>query len=110
MSAAVHCEACGRAFGGAVAYERHFLRRENRCRTPRQMRAAGLRYTGGAWRQASLPPDERAVHLPSITRRGGGSRTVEERTKAVPRGSGQDGPSVGERGLSQQSLPTWESP
>ena len=69
----LRCEECRRRFGGQFVYDRHLSRREDRCRTPRELRLRGLVRRWGVWHQ---PRPTFQSRLPGLSRRG--SREVEK--------------------------------
>jgi hypothetical protein len=52
----VPCSECGRTFGGVATFDRHRLRREDRCKTTGELRGAGY-YTDvdGVWHRPAPP-------------------------------------------------------
>lgn len=78
-----HCPDCGRDFGGAFAMSRHLDRRADpyRCRTDAELRRRGMHPdVQGVWHRRA-PGAETGV-LAGM-RRSGGSRTVEDRARAL---------------------------
>lgn len=55
---------CRRLFGGVVSFDRHWLRREDRCKTDGELRAAGY-YTdaAGVWHRPSAAAKPKQAHL-----------------------------------------------
>lgn len=63
------CPACRREFGGSDAYERHLLRREDRCRNAREMQRTNLVYRDGVWHRKPMDPQTTLIDKRRVPRR-----------------------------------------
>lgn len=83
----IRCEDCGQRFGGQLVFDRHRLKREDRCLVGFELKMRGFyRDRGRVWHQ---PKPSGQTTLPGVAR--AGSTTVEKRIAAsVP----EKGPSI----------------
>lgn len=85
----IPCSGCGGRFGGQETFNRHFLKREDRCKTPGEMKAAGLvQDIWGVWRRAGSRTTAQASLIDRRTiRRHVTRRPLRDREAGgVPRG------------------------
>ena len=80
----IPCESCGRLFGGQETFNRHLLKREDRCRTEGEMKAVGL-YSdiAGIWRRTGSRTA--TGQAPLIDRRTAGHLTPGQRRQRFSR-------------------------
>jgi hypothetical protein len=92
----LRCEECGQRFGGQFIYDRHLDRRNDRCRTPEELRLRGMKRDRRRVWHREAPTGQRT--LPGILPRG--SRTLEDRRMVQ---GATTGPYVALEGPPQQS-------
>lgn len=72
MSAgSISCDVCGERFGGVATFDRLIDRREDRCKTPREMYRLGFRRdSAGIWTRATIADQAPLIDKRRLSRNG----------------------------------------